>query len=159
MALVLASLKSSLESQWLVPDGGSFPASPTESGDRFATAVATWFSAAMAGAFPCTTAMARKAQLASLAGAAFGAQAAPASGNALAAAVALYIVGQSFGTGIANMPLAQSGVGALFAATFADMNGDRSTKAQQIANGCLLLAVTTIVVFPPAPPLPPLPVS
>lgn len=159
MALVLASLKSSFQSQWLVPEGGSYPGSANESGDHFATAVATWFSTAMAGAFPCSTAMARKSQLASSAGAALDTQASAAAGNALALGVALYIVGQSFGTGIANMPIAVSAAGSLFAATFADTNAGVPEKAQQFATGCLLLAVSTIVIFPPAPPLPPLPVS
>jgi hypothetical protein len=159
MALVLASLKSSFESQWLVPEGGTFPASASESGDHFATAMSTWFSTAMAGAFPCSTATARKSQLASAAGAAFDTKASVASGNALALGIALYIVGQSFGTGIANMPLAVSAAGSLFGATFADTSSGISAKAQQFATGCLLLAVSTIVIFPPAPPLPPLPVS
>ena len=157
MPLVLASLKSSFESQWLVPSGGSYPASAQESGDRFATAVATWFSAAAAGAFPCTTAMARKSQLAASAAAAFSTQASVAAGNALALGVALYIVGQQFGAGIANIPLAQGAVGPLFGAAFADLQSGISEKAQQVATGCLLLAVSTIVVFPP--PLTPLPVS
>ncbi len=147
MPLVLASLKSSLQSQWLVPDGGSFPASASESGDRFAAAVAGWFSSAMAGGFPCSTAMARKSQLASAAGAAFATEASAAAGNMLALGVALYIVGQSFGPGFAGMPIAQSGAGALFGATFADTNTGISDKAQQIASGCLVLAVSTIVAF------------
>ena len=147
MPLVLASLKSSLEGQWLVAEGGSYPASANESGDRFATAVAGWFSASMAAGFPCTTAMARKSQLASAAGAAFATEASTAAGNMLALGVALYIVGQSFGPGFAGMPIAQSAAGAMFGATFADTNAGIADKAQQIANGCLVLAVSTIVAF------------
>ncbi|MBL8742289.1 MAG: hypothetical protein JNK04_14370 [Myxococcales bacterium] len=147
MPLVLASLKSSLESQWLVAEGGSHPASAQESGDRFAGAVAGWFSTAMAAGFPCSTAMARKSQLASGAAAAFGAEASVAAGNMLALAVAAYIVGQSFGPGFAGMPIAQSAAGAMFGATFADTGGAISDKAQQIASGCLVLAVSTIVAF------------
>jgi hypothetical protein len=150
MALVVASLKSSLEGQWL-PSGNNHAASATESGDKFATAFATWFSTATAGPFPCSTALARKSQLASLAASAFQAQTAVAAGNALALGIALYIVGQSFGSGVANMPLAQSAVGALFGAAFADLQSDLSARAQQFATGGLLLAVSTLVVIPTPP--------
>jgi len=65
MALVPTALASSLESSWLVPDGNDYPSSPAQSGDKFAAAVSSWFGAATAGAFPCSTASARRAQLAS----------------------------------------------------------------------------------------------
>jgi hypothetical protein len=150
MALVLSSLKSSLESQWL-PSGGNYPASATESGDKFASAFATWFSSATAGPFPCSTALARKSQLASSAASAFQAQTAVAAGNALSLGIALYILGQSFGSGVANMPLAQSAAGALFGAAFTDLQSDLSARAQQFATGGLLLAVSTLVVIPTPP--------
>src|SRR5580693_374745 len=133
MPLVLDNLKTALGQQWLVPDGGSYPGSVAESGDHFATAVANWFALGMAGAFPCTTAMARQSQLSSAAAAALSAMAAPAAGAQLALAVATYMAGQAFGAGVAAMPIATSAAVAMMTATFSDLNGSVSDKAQQIA--------------------------
>ena len=43
MALVPTALASSLESSWLVPEGNDHPSSPSQSGDKFAAAVSSWF--------------------------------------------------------------------------------------------------------------------
>src|SRR5690348_10901502 len=99
MALSSSSLGSSLASDWLVAEGGDYPASASESGDRFAGAVATWFGQAMAGGFPCSTASARRSQLASGAGGAFGAKDADLAGAQLAIALMGYMAGQMFGAG------------------------------------------------------------
>lgn len=160
MPLVQDTLKTALEQRWLVPEGGAYPADATESGDRFATAVVSWFSAAMAGAFPCSTATARKAQLAAAAQAAFEARSAAGAGGLLATALAAYLAGQLFGTGIAAPPLATSAAGAMIGAVFADLDASSSDRAQRIASACTLLATTTIVTFTsPTPPPPPTPVS
>ena len=87
MALAPASLASNLSSGWLVPEGGSYPRSAAESGDRFATAVASWFGAATAGPYPCTTAAARRSQLAAAAAGAFHAQSPALAATLLATAV------------------------------------------------------------------------
>jgi hypothetical protein len=65
--LIASNLASGLERDWLVAQGGSYPANVLESGDRFATAVAQWFANAMAATFPCATAVARRPQLAATA--------------------------------------------------------------------------------------------
>jgi hypothetical protein len=158
MPLVLDSLKSQLENNWLVPDGGSFPQSVTESGDRFAAAVTSWFSAAQAAGIPCATAMARKSQLASAAAGALAAGAAQAAGSQLALGVAAYMAGQSFPPGTASFPIGVSGAVSQMIAVFSDVDGSVSQKAQQIAAACTLLATTTLVVFPvpPGPPTAPI---
>jgi hypothetical protein len=153
--LVQDTLKLGLENDWLVADGGSYPQSAIESGDRFAGAVASWFAGAQAGPFPCATAAARRAQLAASAAAALQAGAAPAAGSQLALAIAQYIVGQLFGAGVAGFPIATSAAGAMLGAVFSDTGTGRSERAQAIAGACTLLAVSTIVTFPaPLPPAP-----
>ncbi|AGP41500.1 hypothetical protein [Sorangium cellulosum] len=154
MALVLDTLKTSLEQQWLVPEQGSYPQSVMESADRFAGAVAGWFAAAQAAGIPCATAAARRAQLMSAAAGALAAGTAPAAGAQLALAVAGYIAGQSFPPGTASFPIATSAAVSLMTATFSDVNGSVAQKAQQIAAACALLAASTLVVFPVAPPPP-----
>ena len=148
-------LKDALLERWLEPDSG-FPATPAESGQRFAEAVSGWFALAMAGAFPCATAQARQGQLASQAATALMAALPPAAGMQLAMAVASYYSGQSFGAGTASFPLASSAVAVAFGAVFADLGSDAETRAERIALGCHVLALSTLVVFPA--PLPPLPV-
>lgn len=139
-----------------MPSGGGFPSTPVESGQRFAGAVADWFTLAMAGPFPCATAKAREAQLAGQATAALMAALPPAAGAQLALAVASYMAGQVFGAGTASYPLAGSAVAIAFGAVFADLTMSDEDRAQRMAEGCLVLAVSTLVVFPP--PLPTLPV-
>lgn len=158
MALVFDTLKSQLENSWLVPDGGSYPESVSESGDRFAAAVSSWFSSAMAGAFPCSTAMARRSQLAAAATAALGAGSAQAAGSQLAMGVAAYIAGQSFLPGTASFPAGLGAAVSQMIAVFSDVDGSVSQKAQQMATACTLLATTTLVItpVPPGPPTAPI---
>ena len=156
MALVPTSLASNLSSGWLVAEGGSYPGSPAESGDRFATAVASWFSAATAGAFPCTTAAARQSQLAAAAAGAFQAQSPALAATQLATGVMGYMTGQVFGPGVASPPIAVSAGQALFAAVFSNLDQPLSARADQLAAGVHAMALSTIVVFPPviSPPTP-----
>jgi hypothetical protein len=159
VALSLDVLKSALEQRWLVPSGGAFPSTPAESADRFAAAVSGWFASAQAGAFPCTTAALRRAQLAAGALQALQAQTAPAAGNLLAVALASYLAGQQFGAGIAAPPLATAAAGAAIGTALADVQASGAARAQRIASACTLLASSTLVTFAPPPPLPPAPVS
>jgi hypothetical protein len=156
MALVPASLASSLSSGWLMPEGDSYPQSPAESGDKFATAVAGWFSAATAGPFPCATATARQGQLAAAAAGAFQAQNPALAATQLATGVMGYMSGQVFGPGVASPPIAVGAGQAAFAAVFSNLDEPLSARADQIAGGVFAMAVSTIVVFPPviSPPTP-----
>jgi len=154
MPLILSTLKTSLENNWLVPEGGSYPASPQESADRFATAVASWFSAAQANGIPCTTAQARKSQLASQLALTFqqdpGSAASAAQG--MANALTLYITGQVFGAGAASPPLGTAAAISSLTTTFSNLDLDNATRAQQLALACQTLALTTVVTFPPPTP-------
>jgi hypothetical protein len=154
--LIPTALEDGLLEDWLVEPGGRFPASPAESGQRFARAVAAWFTTATAGAFPCATALARQGQLATQAAGALMAGAPPAVGSQLATALASYMAGQVFGAGTAAMPAASGAVAPAFAAVFSNLAMERDDRARLIALGCYTLALSTVVVFPP--PLPPLPV-
>jgi hypothetical protein len=156
MVLVVSALASSLESSWLVASGGSYPSSPSESGDKFASAVSSWFGSATAGPFPCSTASARKSQLASAATSALQAGDANAAGSQLALAIASYIAGQTFGAGLAGMPIAIAAAGAALGAAFSDRDQSQSSRAKAIADAVQLLTASTIVVFPPviSPPSP-----
>jgi hypothetical protein len=159
MPLVLDTLKSQLENSWLVPEGGSFPQSVTESGEHFATAVAGWFAAGQAAGLPCATAMARKSQLAAAAAAALAASSAQAAGAQLAMGVAAYMAGQSFPPGIASFPAAAGAAVSQMIAVFSDVDGSVAQKAQQIASACTILATTTLVIFPIPPGPPPAPIT
>lgn len=155
MALVTSTLASQLETSWLASEGRSLPSSVAESADAFATAVTNWFSAAQAGPSPCATAMARKTQLMGQAASALAAQSAPGAGSALASAVAAYMTGQSFPPGVASAPIAIPAAAAAFTTVFANLTAPTSTRANQMAAACHVLAVSTIVVMPtPAPPVP-----
>ncbi len=156
MPLIPNALASSLEQDWLVADGGSFPANNQESGQRFATAVASWFATGMAGPFPCATAQARQPQLASAAAGALAAGLPPIAGMQLAQAVGSYMTGQVFGAGTAAAPVALPAAIVGFGAVFADLNQTAEERARLLALGCWGLAVSTLVTFPA--PLPPLPV-
>jgi hypothetical protein len=156
MALVPTALASSLESSWLVPEGGDHPASPSESGDQFAAAVSGWFAGATAGAFPCSTASARRSQLAASATAAI--QAGDPSLAALQLALALtgYMTGQLFGAGVASPPTAMSAGQSAFMGVFSDLEATNAARAGRIAGGVHAMAASTIVIFPPviSPPTP-----
>lgn len=154
MPLVFAALKSQLETSWLVPDGGQFPDSVTQSAQKFADCVVNWFSLALSNGVPCATATARKGQLQSLAAAALSAQTAQAAGMQLAMAVATYIAGQSFGPGAALFPAATSAAISQLIGVFSDVNGDVAQKAQQVAGACTVLATSTLVAGFPVPAFP-----
>lgn len=156
MPLSPSALSSSLKSDWLPTDGGSYPGSANESGDAFAGAVSSWFAQALASGFPCLTATARRGQLASGAASAFSAQDSSAAGGLLATALMSYMAGQAFGAGVASPPLGTAAAQAVFAGVFADLDAAVSARADRIAQGTWALALTTIVVFPPiiGPPAP-----
>lgn len=149
MPLVPTALASSLESDWLVPEGGQHPSSAAQSGDQFAAAVSGWFGAAMAGPFPCSTASARQSQLASGAVAAIQAQDPSLAGSQLALALMSYMAGQVFGPGIASPPAAVGAAQSAITAVFSNLALPNAARANQIATGVYTLAVSTIVVFPP----------
>jgi hypothetical protein len=149
--LTPGDLSARLESEWL----GQFPASPFESGEMFAGAVAGWFLAAQAAGIPCATAAPRRPQLSALAAGALKAGIGPTSGALLAAAVAAYYAGQAFGVGVAGFPTALPAAMALTSAALLDLGMAKKARADQIAQACHLMALSTIVVFPtPAPPAP-----
>ena len=153
MALSPSTLKSQLENNWLVPEGGTFPSSPTESANHFASAVASWFGAAQANGIPCSTASARQAQLSGLLGSACQAGTAATAAQGVASALAAYIAGQLFGPGVAAPPVGVAAASSSLTATFSNLDLDNSARAQQIALACQTLALTTVVTFPPpAPP-------
>jgi len=154
--LVPSALASDLESSWLVPDGGDYPASPSESGDKFAAAVASWFGGAMAAGFPCSTASARRSQLASGATSAIQAGDPSLAATQLALALLSYMVGQVFGPGVAMPPAAMGAAQSAASAVFSDLEASNSARANQIASGVHAMASSTIVVFPPviSPPSP-----
>lgn len=155
MPLIPDDLASRLEQDWLAADGGSFPASVQESGQRFATAVAGWFTLAMAGPFPCATAQARQAELANSAAGALSAGLPPLAGMQLAQAVGNYMTGQVFGAGTAAAPIALPAAIAGFGAVFANLDQEAEERAQLVALGCWTLALSTLVTFPaPMPPMP-----
>lgn len=156
MALVPAALASSLESSWLVPEDGEHPSSPAQSGDKLAAAVSSWFGAATAGPFPCSTAAARRPQLASSATAAIQAGDPSLAGMQLAMGLMGYMAGQVFGPGVASPPTAVSAAQSAITAVFSNLDLPNSARANQIAIGVHTLAISTIVVFPPviSPPTP-----
>lgn len=156
MALVPTALASSLSSSWLVAEGGSYPDTPSQSGDKFAAAVSSWFAAATAGPYPCSTASARRSQLASSATAAIQAGDASLAGTQLAMGLMAYMAGQVFGPGVASPPTAVGAAQSAITGAFSDLDLPLSARANQIATGTYTLAVSTIVVFPPviSPPVP-----
>jgi hypothetical protein len=156
VALVPAALGSSLASSWLVPDGGEYPTSASQSGDKFAAAVSTWFAAATAGPYPCSTAAARRSQLAGSATGAFQASDPSLAGMQLAIGLMGYMAGQVFGPGVASPPTAVSAAQSAITAVFSNLDLASNARANQIATGVYTLAVSTIVVFPPvvSPPTP-----
>ena len=154
MVLIPAQLQAALEERWLVEGGGAYPASVQESAARFADAVATWFVTATSNLVPCATALARKSGLESQAATALAAAAPPAAGALLAVAVASYIAGQTFGPGVAAMPLATAGVSTMLAAVFSNLSATREERARDVALACWVLALSTLVTFPVIGPMP-----
>jgi hypothetical protein len=156
MVLVPTALASSLESQWLVPDGGQYPSSASDSGDKFAGAVSTWFAAATAGPYPCATATARRSQLAAAATEAIQTHDPTLAATQLSVGLMSYMAGQVFGPGVASPPVAVAAAQSAIAAVFSNLNLPNAARANQMATGVYTLAVSTIVVFPPviSPPMP-----
>jgi hypothetical protein len=154
MPLAPTTLASSLLDSWVVTDG--HPATPVESGDRFAGAVTSWFAAAMAGPYPCATAVARRPQLEASATAAIQARDANLAGTHLALGLLGYLAGQVFGPGLASPPTAVGAAQAAFISVFSDLALVEAVRANQIAAGIHAMAISTIVVFPPviSPPAP-----
>lgn len=156
MALVASALATSLESRWLVPDGGRHPATPAQSADNLAAAVSSWFAAATAGPFPCATAAARRSQLAGAATAAIQAGNPALAASQLAVALMGYMAGQVFGPGVASPPTAVGAAQTAITAVLSDLGMPSSSRADQIATAVHTLAISTMVVFPPvvSPPAP-----
>jgi hypothetical protein len=156
MPLVPNALASSLEADWLVAEGGSYPSAPPDSGDRFAGAVAGWFAGATAGPYPCTTAAARRAQLVASATAALQAKDPSLAASQLALGLMGYMAGQVFGPGVASPPAAVGAAQSAIASVLANLDMPLGARASTIAAGIHALAASTIVVFPPVigPPLP-----
>ncbi len=147
MAISSSTLKSQLENNWLVSEGGSYPESPTQSGQKFAGAVSQWFSAAQANGIPCATAMARQSQLAAQAAAAIQVGQAQGAGAQLALAVAAYYAGQNFGPGVATFPTAAGAGVSMISAVFGNLDMSNADRAEAIATACHTMAVSTIVAF------------
>jgi hypothetical protein len=156
MPLVPSVLAADLRSGWLTHEGGGYADSATQSADRFAQAVSNWFTGAMAGAFPCSTAMARKSQLAASAAAAVQAGQPALAALQLATGVAGYMAGQVFGPGVASPPAAIGAAQSALASVFADTDMSVGARAEQIASAVHTLALSTMVIFPPviSPPTP-----
>lgn len=156
MALLSSALASGLQSGWLVPEGGSYPTSAAQSGDGFASAVSSWFGAATAGPFPCSTAAARRPQLASSATAAIQAGDPTLAATQLALGLTGYLTGQIFGPGVASPPTAVGAAQSAIGAVLSNLDLSGKARADQIATGIYTLAISTIVVFPPviSPPAP-----
>jgi hypothetical protein len=156
MALVPSALAASLESDWLVPEGGQHPSTPALSGDKFAAAVSSWFGAATAGPFPCATAAARRPQLASAATAALQAGDPSLAATQLAVALMGYMAGQVFGPGVASPPTAMGAAQSAISGVFSDLEAATGARANRIATGVHAMATSTLVVFPPvvSPPTP-----
>jgi hypothetical protein len=156
--LVPTILASSLESDWLTHEGGGYADSAAQSGDRFAQAVSSWFANATAGPFPCSTASARKGQLAAAAAAALQAGQAALAGMQLALGLVAYMAGQAFGAGVASPPVAAGVAQSTITSVFSNLDLSVSGRANQIASATHTLALSTIVIFPP-PISPPTPVT
>lgn len=156
MALSPSILATSLEQQWLVAEGGSYPSTPAEAGDRFAGAVSGWFAQATAGPYPCATAAARRAQLAATATAALQTASAQLAGAQLGLGLMGYMAGQVFGPGVASPPTAVGAGQSAITAAFVDLDAPQNARANRIASGVHAMAISTLVVFPPVvgPPVP-----
>lgn len=151
MPLIPLTLATQLEQRWLSGSGAPMPSSVTESADIFAEIVSQWLTGGIAGGFPCTTALARKPQLAVQAASALASPTPELAGARLGAAVALYLTGQSFGSGVAAAPLATTAAIVALGGVFADLDAETSERASLIALAIWGLALSTLVTFA-APP-------
>ncbi len=152
MPLSPSSLADALEQRWFTRPGSAMPSSPAVSAENLARCIASWFAQAVASGFPCSSALAREVQLASLAGAALAVGSPAGAGGQLAAAIAVYVTGQAFGTGVAQAPSSVGLLASEIAATFADLDASASARAQRLASACTQLVRSTLVSFtiPPA---------
>jgi hypothetical protein len=149
------SLATGLRQRWLPAEAGC-PPSVNDSAQRFADVVASWFAAGAANGFPCTTAQARKAGLASSAAAALAAGDPRGAGQQLALAVAQFMAAQAFGAGVSSSPLATQALVVAIGEVFAAHDLDDDRRATLIATATYIMAISTLVMFPP--PLTPGPV-
>ena len=147
MAIQASTLKISLQNDWLVSEGGSYPDSVQISGQKFAQAVAQWFASAQANGIPCSTAIARQSQLATQAASSLQIGQSQGAGAQLALAIASYYAGQSFGSGVASFPISLAAGISSIGMVFADLELSNADRAQQIANACYTMATSTIVIF------------
>lgn len=151
MVIQASTLKTALENNWLVREGGSYPDSVQISAQKLAQAVAQWFSLAQANGLPCSTAIARQGQLALQAASALQVGQAQGAANQLALAIASYYTGQSFGSGVASFPIAlPAGISAI-SLVFSNLDLSNADRARQIATACYVMATSTVVVFPNPP--------
>ena len=151
MPLNPVQLAHGLRSQWLAGDGAPTPHSVEESADAFAGVVSTWFASAVAAGFPAATAAARRNQLANAMIPALTAGHPIATGVQTANAVASYIVGQSFGAGVAGAPAASPAAAPIIGAALADLERSVAARGAAIAGAIQMIAISTIVAFPSPP--------
>ena len=149
MALSSQTLANTLESGWLALQ----PSSVEASAASFADVVSRWFAGATANAVPCATALARAPLLAIAVKPALDPGTVEASSSMLGAAVVSYIVGQTFGLGVAGAPVAIPAALADLYRAFVTLEMQRPARAELIAGAIVRLTSSTLVVFPsPAPP-------
>jgi hypothetical protein len=151
MPLDAKKLETQLIRAWSGGPGGTFPSTPQAAADRFADAVAAWFSDAVAGGAKCTTAQSRKPLLSNALLSSLKSGKAATAGQGLAAALAMYLTGQVFGTGLSQVPFGTSAAGVAFSAAFAEINAPLRSRAQRFTLVCQGLVATTLVIIPPSP--------
>lgn len=140
-------LARSLATDWLPGDDGPHAANVAESADAFGRVVADWYQTAMAAGIPVATAQARRGILTALAVPALSSGTPATTAQILGNGVTLYMTGQVFGHGVSTPPVAQpAGVG-LFTNAFTVLDLDRDARAQLLALGIFLMAVSGLVVF------------
>ena len=113
--------------------------------------LADWFSSAVAAGFPCATAQLRRTTLVAPTAAALASGQAVSAGQALAAAVAGYLAGHSFGSGVSGPPLALPVATNQTGQIFADLTAPVEVRANRMATVLVSLARSTPVAFPSPP--------
>jgi hypothetical protein len=156
MALDAKKLEQQLIRAWSGGPGGAFPSTPQAAANRLAEAVAVWFADAQAGAFECESAEVGKPILAKALLASLKSGSAATAGEGLAAALAVYLTGQVFKTGLSQAPTGTLVAGKAFSAVLAGVNAPLQRRAQSFARVCHGLVATTFVTFPPSPSLVPI---
>ena len=138
VALVPTALASSLAVGLARPRGRrATRRAPSQSGDRFAAAVSSWFARAMAGPFPCATAIgAARRSCAAAATAAIQAGDASLAGMQLAiGADGATWPGQVFGAGVASPPTAVGAAQSAITAVFSNLDLPRQRARQPDRHG------------------------